>query len=214
MNGELKDVEAALAHDLNNDLQVVMGNLEVLRRRATFLPEIVTAALNASRNAAQLADRLVSIGRLRHLEPQALDINQALTELQDMIARTVGDTVRVEMHFRSGLAKVRIDPRCLQIALLELATNSRAAMPAGGELKLSTREDGKLVRVVVQDTGNGIAPGILERAFDPFARAGAGKPAGFGLHIVERCVRQSGGRVDIASGSGQGTTVTLYLPTE
>jgi signal transduction histidine kinase len=213
MNGELKDVEAALAHDLNNDLQVVMGNLEVLRRRATFLPEVVTAALNASRNAAQLADRLVSIGRLRHLEPQALDINQALTELQDMIARTVGETVRVQTHFRAGLAKVRIDPRCLQIALLELATNSRAAMPAGGELKLSTLEDGKLVHIIVEDTGHGIAPETLERAFDPFARGG-GKPAGFGLHIVERCVRQSGGRVEIARGASQGTIVTLYLPTE
>src|SRR5437762_11140652 len=87
---ELKDVEAALAHDLNNYLQVVMGNLEVLRRRASFVPEIVAAALNATRQAAQLADRLVAVGRLHHLEPRKLDLNHTLTELREMLARKIG----------------------------------------------------------------------------------------------------------------------------
>lgn len=213
---ELKDVEAALAHDLNNYLQVVMGNLEVLRRRGSFVPEIVTAALNATRNAAHLADRLVSIGRLRGLEPRAIDLNQTLTELGDMMARAAGDSIRVDLHLAAGLPKAVIDPRCLQMALLELATNAREAMPTGGRLAVSTaRASGNGVKVEVSDTGPGIAPEKIARAFQPvFGLSDTAKPAGLGLHIVDRCVRSSGGRIEISSQPAKGTTVTLHIPTE
>jgi signal transduction histidine kinase len=212
---ELKDVEAALAHDLNNYLQVVMGNLEILRRRSSFVPEIVNAALNATRNAAQLADRLVAIGRLRSLEPRPLDLNQALADLREMISRTVGDSIRVEMDLAPGVAKALIDPRCLQIALLELATNAREAMPAGGKLSVRTRPANGLLQVELADTGAGMPAEKIARAFEPvFGTGDAAKPTGLGLHIVERCVRACGGRVHISSTPGKGTTVTLHLPTQ
>ena len=213
---ELKDVEAALAHDLNNYLQVVMGNLEVLRRRGTFVPDIVTAALNATRHAAHLADRLVSIGRLRALEPRAIDLNHTLTELGDMMARAVGESIRVDMDLAAGLGKTVIDPRCLQMALLELANNAREAMPGGGRLALSTaRASGQGVKVEISDTGPGMAPEKIARAFQPvFGLSDTAKPAGLGLHIVDRCVRASGGRVEISSQPAKGTTVALYLPTD
>jgi len=213
MSRELKDVEAALAHDLNNYLQVVMGNLEVLRRRASFVPEIVSSALNATRHAAQLADRLVSIGRLRNLEPRAVDLNHVLGELTDMITRTVGDAIRVRMDLAPGLPNALIDPRCLQIALLELTTNARNAMPAGGQLTVRTASaEGALVKIEVADTGAGMAPEKIARAFEPVFGTNASSPAGLGLHIVERCARASGGRVEISATPSQGTTVTLCLP--
>lgn len=211
---EMKDVEAALAHDLNNHLQVVMGNLEVLRRRANFVPQIVDAALNATRNAAQLADRLVSIGRLRSLEPRPLDVNHALVDLGEMITRTVGDAIRVDMDLAPGLGKAVMDPRCLQIALLELAANARDAMPGGGKLSLRTRASGGKLEIDVADTGAGMPAEKIARAFEPVFGSGDAKAAGLGLHIVERCVHACGGSVHISATPEKGTTVTLHLPTE
>lgn len=214
MGRELKEVEAALAHDLNNYLQVVMGNLEVLRRRASFVPEIVNAALNATRNAAHLADRLVAIGRLHQYEPRNLDLNRVLTDLREMIERTVGDSIRVEMKLASDVKNAIADPRGLQVALLELVTNAREAMPGGGQLSIRTANAAEnLVMVQVADTGSGMAPEAIQRAFEPVFSAAEGvKPAGLGLHIVDRCLRQAGGRVELASQPSHGTSVTLYLP--
>lgn len=214
MGRELKEVEAALAHDLNNYLQVVMGNLEVLRRRASFVPEIVNAALNATRNAAHLADRLVAIGRLHQHEPRNLELNHVLTELREMIERTVGDSIRVEMKLASDVKNAIADPRGLQVALLELVTNAREAMPGGGQLSIRTANAAEnLVMVQVADTGSGMAPEAIQRAFEPVFSAAEGvKPAGLGLHIVDRCLRQAGGRVELASQPSHGTSVTLYLP--
>jgi signal transduction histidine kinase len=215
MSQETKDVEAALAHDLNNTLQVVMGNLEVLRRRASFVPQIVDAALDATRNAAYLADRLVSIGRLKNLEPRPLDLNDALGELSDMIGRTAGDTVRVKLERAAAPARVAIDPRCLQIALLELVTNARDAMPGGGQLtlRLSLADAGR-VRIEIADSGVGMNAEQIARAFEPAFSGGDGaKPVRLGLHLVERCIGASGGRVEISSLPSRGSTITLSLPT-
>lgn len=210
---EPRDAEAALAHDLNNTLQIVMGNLEVLKRRAAFVPEIVTAALNATRNAAHLADRLVSIGRLRSLEPRTLDLNAALTDLMDMLGRTTGEGIRVDLSLSGSVGAVRVDPRCLQIALLELAMNARDAMPGGGRLTVRSAAEGSFAKVEVSDTGSGMAADRIARAFEPvFGAADGAKPVAIGLHLVERCMRLNGGRVEISSAPSRGTTVTLYIP--
>jgi len=214
MSREQKDVEAALAHDLNNTLQIVMGNLEVLRRRAAFVPEIVNAALNATRNAAHLADRLVSIGRLKSLEPRPLELNDALGDLADMIERTAGDSVRVNVERAAASVRVAIDPRCLQIALLEVVTNARDAMPGGGQLTVRVGiVNAGLARIEVADSGVGMTADQIGRAFEPaFASADSAKPVRLGLHIVERCIGGSGGRVEISSQPARGTTIALYLP--
>lgn len=200
---ELKDVEAALTHDLNNTLQVVMGNLEVLRRRAAFVPEIVDAALAATRSAALLADRMVAVARLRNIEPRRLDLNAALDDLADMMGRTLGSAIRLEIEPSPQAGVVLVDPRCLQTALLELAANARDAMPAGGKLTVRSSK----ARLEIIDTGAGMPAEKIAHAFD------GTQPAALGLYLVERGMSACGGRVEIAATPERGTTVTLYLPT-
>jgi signal transduction histidine kinase len=214
VTNDKRDLEAALAHDLNNTLQVVMGNLEVLRRRGTYVPEIVNAALNATRNAAHLADRLVSVGRLKSLAPRPIELNDALGDFADMIERTAGDSVRVNLERAAAPARVAIDPRCLQIALLELVTNARDAMPGGGQLTVRLGAAGAgLVKIEVLDTGVGMTAEQIGCAFEPvFSGGDSTKPVRLGLHIVERCIGASGGRVEISSRPSRGTTIALYLP--
>ena len=200
---ELKDVEAALTHDLNNTLQVIMGNLEVLRRRATFAPELVDAALNATRAAAHLADRLAAVTRLRQSKPRRLDLNAALTDLSDMLRHTLGDAIHLELELAPAAGGVMIDSACLQTALLELAANARNAMPGGGRVVVRSAAG----RVDITDTGPGIPADKVAGAFQAL------KPGALGLHIVARCISASGGRVEISSASPRGTTVTLHLTT-
>jgi len=196
---ELKQVESALSHDLNNLLQVIMGNLELLKRRGELVPEIVEAALTATKHASAMADRLGAIGRLRRQEPRALDLNRLLVELAPLIERTVGDAIRVELKLDSNLREVMADPHCLQLALVELATNARNAMPAGGRLSIVTQDAGSgLARIAIGDTGCGMPPRPSE-------------PTGVGLQIVEHCRAHAGGRVELDS-TDMGTTVKLYLP--
>ncbi len=199
---ELKQVESALAHDLNNFLQVIMGNLELLKRRGELVPEIVEAGLSATRTAAALADRLGAIGRLRRQEPRELDVNRLLAELAPLVERTVGDAIRVELKLASNVPQAFADPQCLQLALMELASNARNAMPAGGRLSITTADAGGFVRISLADTGCGIRPA---------AKESEAEPSGLGLQIVELCMAAAAGRVEIQS-TDLGTTVKLFLP--
>ena len=214
MKGDLKELTAALAHDLNNYLQVVMGNLELLKRRREFVPETVEAAISATRNSAALADRLLAFGRLQPPEPRALDLNRLAAELADMVAHTVGREIRVERELAPDLPRAVVDPRALQLVLLELAANARAAMPGGGELMIRmARSPQGFVVLEVADTGEGMTAETLARAQAPLlSRGERGKLGGLGLHIVESCIRQASGRVELASAPGAGTSVKLYLP--
>ena len=196
---ELKQVESALTHDLNNLLQVIMGNLELLKRRGELVPEIVEAAFAATKHAAALADRLGAIGRLRRQEPRPLDVNRLLAELLPLIERTVGDAIRVELKLASNLGEVIADPQSLQLALVELATNARNAMPAGGRLSIVSQDTGVgFSRIAVGDTGCGMPPRPAE-------------PTGLGLQIVAQVMALVGGRVEFES-TDLGTTVELYFP--
>src|SRR4051812_38673563 len=199
MSAELKQVEAALAHDLNNVLQVVMGNLELLKRRGELVPEVVDAALQATRTAATLADRVGAISRLRRYEARHMDLNRLLAELAPLLERTVGDAIRVEMKLASALPAISADPHALQLALVELASNARSAMPAGGRFSIATsRADDGFLGIDVGDTGCGMPPIT-------------GEPTGLGLQIVRQCMALAHGRAEFKS-THMGTTVKLYLP--
>ncbi|MFN2644520.1 MAG: ATP-binding protein [Burkholderiales bacterium] len=213
MKEELKRIQSAVAHDLNNYLQVIMGNLEVLKRRREFTPEVVDAALAGTRSAAFLADRLLALGRLESYEPRALDLNRFLRELTEMLERTVGDSVALEFELAADLRDVRADPRALQLALLELATNAREAMASGGRLMLRTAQaPAERVLLELVDNGRGM-PRNARGTFEPLnVAARPGKPRALGLHLVEYCMRAGGGRMELDSAPGTGTRVKLYLP--
>ena len=198
---DLKDVEAALTHDLNNTLQVVMGNLEVLRRRAAFVPEVVDAALNATRSAAHLADRMAAVACLRQVQPRRLELNTVLDDLGDMMRRTLGDAIRLELELSPGAGTVLVDPRCLQTALLEVAANARDAMPMGGRVTVRSSK----ATVEIADTGPGMPADKIAHAFD------GPRPAALGLYLVEGAMSACDGRVEIAAEPGRGTTITLFL---
>jgi signal transduction histidine kinase len=177
-----------------------------------MVPEIVDAALAATRAAGQLTDRLVAVGRLQPHQPRVLDINRLLRELTQLIEHSVGDAIRVESEFAADLKSAFADPRALQVALIELAANARDAMPGGGRLRLRTANAApELVLIELIDTGSGMPAQLLSRPFEPLAAAEGGKLAGLGLHIVERCMRQAGGRFELAA-EKSGTRVKLYLP--
>ena len=214
MNGDLKEIAAAVAHDLNNYLQVVVGNLELLRRRREFAPETVEAALGATRNCATLADRLLTLGRLQPPAPRTFELNHFVREFIDTIAHTLGAAIRVELDLARDLPGALADPRAVQLALLELAANARAAMPGGGRLMIRTAPGPQSFLVLeVADSGEGVSPAALARAQAPLlSRGERGKPGGLGLPIVEACIRQAGGRIELTSAPGAGTSAKLYLP--
>jgi signal transduction histidine kinase len=214
MDRDLKKVQAALAHDLNNFLQVIMGNLELLKRRQQFVPELVDAALAATRNAGHFAERLHSLRRLDPQQPRVFDLNRFVRELAEMTTHLVGDAIDVQADLAPGLRSAYADPRALQVAVVELATNARAAMPRGGRITLRTANaPPEQVLLEFADTGNGMPAERIAHAFDPPASpAEGGKPGGVGLFIVEHCLRTAGGRVELASTPGAGTTARLYVP--
>jgi signal transduction histidine kinase len=196
---EQRHVAAALAHDLNNYLQVIMGSLELVSRRGEFVPEIVDTALDATRKAANLADRLIAFSRLQPYEGRVVELHTVLEGMLGAMRQVAGEDNKVKTAFAGEVTSARIDPRALRMALAELAANARDAMPGGGTLTLLTAAAPEsMVVVEVADTGCGLPKG-------------GPKKEGLGLAIVEWCMRQAGGRFELTSAVG-GTRARLFLP--
>ena len=217
-----------VAHDFNNLLMVILGNLELLEaaleKQPALLRLVRTAARGADRGAA-LVKSLLAFARKQPLEPVPVDLNKLLRETVEMLNRTLGDNIAVEVVARPGLWQCEVDLGQLQSALLNLAINARDAMPSGGTLTIETDcaeldepaarqaevRPGQFVILAVSDTGTGISPEILERVFDPFfTTKEPGKGSGLGLSMVYGVVKQSRGHVRIYSEVGVGTTVRIY----
>ncbi|MCJ2018945.1 ATP-binding protein [Methylobacterium sp. E-065] len=220
-----------IAHDFNNMLAVIVGSLNLLQRRLakgeTDVSRYVDAALDGADRAAALTHRLLAFSRLQPLDPVPVDANRMVTDMSDLLARTLGETVRMETVLSAGLWKAHADPSQLENAILNLCVNARDAMPDGGRLTVETAnahidgaygrenavEPGQYVLVAVSDTGTGMSPEVVARAFDPFfTTKGVGKGTGLGLSQVFGFVRQSNGHVKIYSEPGRGTTLKVYLP--
>ncbi|MGA7329843.1 MAG: PAS domain S-box protein [Rhodomicrobium sp.] len=222
-----------IAHDFNNMLQGVAGSLQMATARAAQgrtadVVRFLDLARQTVDRAAGLTRRLLSFARRQRLEPKALDPDALVAGMADLIRRTVGPSVTLELHLRDGQARVLCDPGELESALLNLCINAHDAMPDGGRLIIGTEdvrlmaedldgdetaEPGEYIAISITDTGKGMQPDVLERAFEPFfTTKPAGRGTGLGLSQVYGFVRQSGGLVRITSAPGKGTTVCLLMP--
>ncbi|UFN49987.1 PAS domain-containing protein [Roseomonas sp. OT10] len=225
----LGQLTGGIAHDFNNMLAVVIGGLNLLRRRLergdTQVGRYVDAAMEGATRAAALTQRLLAFSRQQPLAPEVIDVNALVRGMTELLRRSLGEAIRVETRLAGDLRPVRVDPVQLENAILNLSVNARDAMAQGGRLTIATAnltlapgEDGivppgEYVLLCVQDTGTGMPPEVLAKAFDPFfTTKGVGKGTGLGLSQVFGFVRQSGGQVQIASEPGQGTAVRIYLP--
>jgi nitrogen-specific signal transduction histidine kinase len=221
-----------LAHDFNNLLAGMMGNMELLqvrvaRGRLEDLDRFINAAQGAGRRAAALTQRLLAFSRRQTLDPRPTDVNRLIAGFEEMLTRTVGATVDIEIVGAVGLWPTEIDAGQLENAILNLCINGRDAMPSGGKLTIETANKwlddraaqerdlppGQYISVCVTDSGTGMTPDVIERVFEPFfTTKPLGQGTGLGLSMIYGFARQSGGHVRIYSEVGQGTTVWIYLP--
>ncbi len=222
-----------IAHDFNNLLAGIIGSLDLLelrlaQGRPAGMERYIGAAQVSARRAAALTQRLLAFSRRQTLDPKAVDVNKLVTGMEDLIRRSVGPMVALDVAPAEGLWRTRVDPSQLENALLNLCLNARDAMSPGGglltiasaniSLDASQAADqelpvGEYISLCVTDNGAGMTPEVISRAFDPFFTTkplGAG--TGLGLSMIYGFVRQSGGQVRIDSEVGRGTTVCLYLP--
>ncbi|MFH6784099.1 MULTISPECIES: ATP-binding protein [Methylobacterium] len=222
-----------IAHDFNNLLTGIVGSLDLLSTRLSqgrldVAPRYIEAALTSAHRAAALTHRLLAFARRQPLDPQAVDANALVASLEDLVRRTLGETVTLETRLGEGLWPTLCDANQLESAILNLAINARDAMPEGGRLTIETRNveldaifaaahgdvaPGPYIRLAVTDTGTGMPPEVVRRAFDPFfTTKPIGQGTGLGLSMIYGFARQSDGHAVIASEVGRGTTVALYLP--
>ena len=221
-----------VAHDFNNMLAVVSGSLELLQRRAstddTRTRGLITAALEASKRAGNLTQRLLAFSRQQPLQPEVLDPNRLVAGMSDLFRHSLGAQVQLETILAGGIWKICADQNQLENVLLNLAVNARDAMPEGGRLTIETQNasldqryvakelgvsPGQYVMIAVTDTGTGMPPEVVAKAFDPFfTTKEVGKGTGLGLSQVYGFVKQSGGHIKIYSEPGNGTTIKIYLP--
>jgi PAS domain S-box-containing protein len=221
-----------LAHDFNNLLTGISGSLELLQSRLAQgrhgdLDRYAAAAQGAARRAASLTHRLLAFSRQQTLDAKATNVNRLVSGMEELIRRTMGPPIQVEVAQAAGLWTTLLDPHQLENALLNLCINARDAMPEGGHLTIETanvwlddraaRErdlpPGQYISLCVTDTGTGMTPDVVSRAIDPFfTTKPLGQGTGLGLSMVYGFVRQSGGQLRIYSELGSGTTMCLYLP--
>jgi signal transduction histidine kinase len=221
-----------IAHDFNNMLAIIIGSLDLAKRRLAGAharaEQCIDNALEGAQRAAQLTGRLLAFSRQQPLAPSVLDMNKLVGGMSELLRRTIGDQIRVETILAGGLWRICADAGQLENAVLNLCVNARDAMPDGGKLTVETSNAyldeayaadhaevtaGQYTLVSITDTGVGMPAEVADRAFDPFyTTKGVGKGTGLGLSQVFGFIKQSGGHVNIYSEPGVGTTVKLYLP--
>ncbi len=221
-----------IAHDFNNLLSGISGALEltaarIAQGRFAEVDRYIVAAQGAAKRAAALTHRLLAFSRQQTLDPRAINVNKLVAGLLELVQRTVGPGIRVDMVGGINLWPTLVDPSQLESALLNLCINARDAMPEGGRITIETNnrwidregaglldmQEGQYVSLCVSDTGTGMPPDVVEKAFDPFfTTKPIGQGTGLGLSMIYGFAKQSGGHVRIYSEVGKGTMVCIYLP--
>jgi len=217
-----------IAHDFNNMLAIVVGGLELAKIRAQEQLEVIRHIDNAMEGASRasaLTRRLLAFARAEPNLPDILKPDLLISDMMELLDRSIGDQIRVELDLEAGDWRIHADRHQLENALLNLAVNARDAMDGRGTLVLRTRQTrlraqeiqdcaaGEYLRLSVIDNGCGMTPEVLERVFEPFFTTKAvGKGTGLGLSQIFGFVGQAGGHIRILSKPGEGTEVQLFLP--
>ncbi len=223
---------AGIAHDFNNLLAVISGGLGLIEAAAarglTAEPELIDAALRATRRGSDLVKRLLAFARKSPLKAEPTTIDQLVLDTLRLLQRTLGQGIDIVTRLDTAAAVVCVDRNQLANALLNMALNARDAMPDGGELTIATTcqpaqwaavegaarwPTGEEVCITISDTGTGMTEDVRKRAFEPFFTTKVdGLGSGLGLSMVQGFVEQTGGHIEIDSAVGRGTTITIRLP--
>jgi len=222
----LGHLTGGIAHDFNNLLTAILGGLEVTRRRIEDPRslKLIDSSISAAQRGAKLIAQLMAFARKQNLQVEYLPLNTLVRDMQELLERSVGSTVRLTFDLAPDVSPVMADASQVQTALLNLAINARDAMPGGGTLRISTGNlcvaeaeaglaAGEYAVLSVQDTGTGMSQEVQARLFEPFfTTKDVGRGTGLGLAQVYGFVRQSGGDVRVHTVMGEGTTFTILLP--
>lgn len=227
----LGQLTGGMAHDFNNYLGVIVGNLDMLKEFGSDNPAAarhIAAALAGALRGAELTQSLLAFSRRRRLDPRITDLNERVDGVMKLLARTLGEGIEISISLAPELWPVEVDAAQFDSCIVNIAANARDAMPDGGMLSIVTRNEildatyarlnagvvpGAYALIELADTGTGMAPEILERVFEPFfTTKGPGHGTGLGLSMAYGFVKQSGGHIKIYSEPDHGTTVRVYLP--
>ncbi len=224
----LGKLTGGIAHDFNNMLTGIITSLELIRKQASVqtspkLQVYADAALNSATSAASLTHRLLAFARQQPLDTRPVDINEHVRSLEDLLIRTIGERIVLNLELTNQPAIAMVDPVQLESAVLNLVINARDALPQGGHIWISTyaaysrgnpkMQDGAYVSLSVRDDGIGIDHNVIDKVFEPFfTTKPLGQGTGLGLSTIYGFARQSGGDAHIRSVMGRGTEVTLLLP--
>ena len=218
-----------VAHDFNNLLTAVIGSLELLGKRLPDDPQakrLLNNAMQGAQRGATLTQRMLTFARRQPMQIEQVDLGSLVQGLSDLLQRSIGPGIELELRLRAGLPPVRVDVNQLELAILNLSTNARDAMPHGGKLTISTREivigrngddlpEGRYVCLAIADEGMGMDAETLAKATEPFfTTKGVGKGTGLGLPMVHGMSEQFGGRLVLKSEKDKGTLVEVYLPAD
>jgi signal transduction histidine kinase/CheY-like chemotaxis protein len=222
---------SGVAHDFNNLLTVILGNLGFIEKGSSrsddpVLKQRLSHMRLAGERGAKLTAQLLAFSRRQRLEPRAVDLNEALANMRDLLQSSLGGSVQIKTLFRPGLWHALVDPSQIELVVLNLAINARDATPVGGSVTLETGNvtlvqserpeeppAGEYVLISVTDTGSGMPKDVLTKAFEPFfTTKEIGKGSGLGLSQALGFAKQSGGGMRIESRVGEGTSVKVYLP--
>ncbi|MBB3226499.1 hypothetical protein FHW69_001089 [Luteibacter sp. Sphag1AF] len=224
----LGKLTGGIAHDFNNLLTSIITGVEIMNQRISEgrhegVQRFADAVLGSARRAAALTHRLLAFARQQPLDARPVDVSQHVRSLGDMLRRTIGETIQLDMEALVDGAYARVDPNQLENAVINLVINARDALPNGGRIIVATSRlevrnhaellGGEYISLSVRDNGTGIEPDILDKVFDPFfTTKPLGRGTGLGLSMIYGFARQSGGEALIRSWPGRGTEVTLILP--
>jgi PAS domain S-box-containing protein len=219
-----------IAHDFNNLLTVVLGSLELIQKRVgadARVSGLIANAVQATQRGATLTQRMLAFARQQDLKPVSVDVPALVDDMTDLMNRALGGSITVTTGFPPNLKPVTVDPNQLEMVLLNLAMNGRDAMPHGGPIAITAREEaladfnavglpaGSYVVLSVADRGAGMDAETLRRATEPFfTTKGVGKGTGLGLSMAHGLAEQSGGRLVLDSTPGEGTTASLWFPVD